>query len=94
MRPPTHTQQRTAVLGSLGEDAPNPQETGGPREFRGLVESGLGGGDILLGGSSGGGGMGWETVRGWTRWGIISGVNKKGLNKIFKKRKERKVEYF
>jgi hypothetical protein len=32
MRLPTHIQQRTAR-----EDAPNPQETGGPREFRGLV---------------------------------------------------------
>jgi hypothetical protein len=24
-------------MGSVREDAPNPQETGGPREFRGLV---------------------------------------------------------
>ena len=29
-RPPTH-------LGLVREDAPNPQETGGPREFRGLA---------------------------------------------------------
>jgi hypothetical protein len=40
MRPPTHIQQRTAR--SLREDAPNPQETGGPREFRDLVGWGWG----------------------------------------------------
>jgi hypothetical protein len=34
--------------GSVREYAPNPQETGGPREFRGLVGSGLGVGDILV----------------------------------------------
>jgi hypothetical protein len=28
------------------------------------------------------GGMGWETIRGWTRRGIKSGVKKKRLNKI------------
>jgi hypothetical protein len=42
MRPPTHTQWRTAGLGSVREDAPNCQETGGPMEFRGLVGCGWG----------------------------------------------------
>jgi hypothetical protein len=28
-------------VGSVREDAPNPQETGGPREFRGLVGCGV-----------------------------------------------------
>jgi hypothetical protein len=36
MRPPTHIQQRNARSG-FSQNAPNPQETGGPREFRGLV---------------------------------------------------------
>lgn len=42
MRPPTHIQQRTARSG-FKEDAPNPQETGSPREFRGLVGLEVGG---------------------------------------------------
>ena len=35
MRPPTHIQYRTRLLGlcSFRDDAPNPQETGGPREL-------------------------------------------------------------
>jgi len=37
MRPPTHIQQRTPGLGSVREDAPDPQETGDARKFRGLV---------------------------------------------------------
>jgi hypothetical protein len=40
MRPPTHIQQRTAR-----SDASTPQETEDPREFRGLVGLGLGGGE-------------------------------------------------
>ena len=35
-------------LGSVREDVPNPQETGGSREFRGLVGWVVGGGDILV----------------------------------------------
>jgi hypothetical protein len=46
MRPPTQVQQRTA--GSIREDTPNSQETGGPMEFRGLVGWVVGGGDILM----------------------------------------------
>ena len=42
MRPPTHIQKRTAGMSSVREDIPNPQETGGPREFRGVVGWGLG----------------------------------------------------
>jgi len=35
---PQHIYSRGMLsLGSIKEDAPNPQETGGPREFRGLV---------------------------------------------------------
>jgi hypothetical protein len=38
MRPPTYIYSRGLLgLGSVKEDAPNPQETGGPRVFRGLV---------------------------------------------------------
>jgi hypothetical protein len=46
MSPPTHIQQRTAS--SIREDAPNPQDIGGPRKFRVLVGWELGGGDILV----------------------------------------------
>jgi hypothetical protein len=35
-------------LGLVIEDAPNPQETGGPREFRGQVGWVVGGGDMLV----------------------------------------------
>jgi hypothetical protein len=35
-------------MGLVREDAPNPQETRDPREFRGLVGWGLGAGDILM----------------------------------------------
>jgi hypothetical protein len=31
----------------MRDDAPNPHETGGPREFRGLVAYGVDGGDNL-----------------------------------------------
>jgi hypothetical protein len=38
MRPPTHIQWRiTGSVSSFRDDAPNPQDTGGPREFRGQV---------------------------------------------------------
>jgi hypothetical protein len=33
MRPPTYIQQRTTWSASVREDAPNPQETRGPREI-------------------------------------------------------------
>ena len=35
-------------MGSVRKDAPNPQETGGPREFRSLVGWEVVGGDILM----------------------------------------------
>ena len=38
MRLPTHMQQQTAWFGFSQNRVPNPQWTGGPREFRGLVE--------------------------------------------------------
>jgi hypothetical protein len=50
-------------MDSVREDEPNPQETGGPREWGGgLVGWGWGGGDILL--KMVRGGMGCETVKG------------------------------
>jgi hypothetical protein len=68
--------QRTHSRGLLGldsvrDDAHNPQETGGPREFRDLVGCEVGGGDILLEMGVGvwGGGMGCGTVGGWTGQG-------------------------
>jgi hypothetical protein len=70
MRPPTHIQQRTAPSG-LREDAPNSQEIGVPR--RGEVWGwGWGGGEVLMETGVGEGGMGCETVRGWTGRGIKS----------------------
>jgi hypothetical protein len=45
MRPSTHIEQRTDRSGSVREDGPNPQETGGLREFRGL---GVGGEKIFM----------------------------------------------
>ena len=46
---PQHTYSRGLPgLGSVREDAPNPQETGGPREFRVQVGLGVWFGDILL----------------------------------------------
>jgi hypothetical protein len=42
MRPLTYTYSRgILVLCSFRADAPNPQETGGPREFRGQVGGGV-----------------------------------------------------
>jgi hypothetical protein len=68
MKHPTHIQQRMQGLGSVREDAPNPQETGGSREFRG---SGLWGEcerNILVemghNTAGGGGTMGCGTVGG------------------------------
>ena len=49
-------------MGSTREDAPNPQGTGGHREFRGLVGLGLGCGDICVEKGGWGGGMGCGTV--------------------------------
>jgi hypothetical protein len=49
-------------LCSFRDDAPNPQENGGPREFRGQV--GWGGGTHVEAGGWGGG-VGCGTVRGW-----------------------------
>jgi len=34
MWPSTYVEQRTPRSGSVREDAPNPQETGGPRKFK------------------------------------------------------------
>jgi hypothetical protein len=46
MKPPTHIQQRTG--GFVKKDAHNTQETGGLRDFRGLVRCGVGCRDILM----------------------------------------------
>jgi hypothetical protein len=48
MRPPNTYTAEDCQSGLIREDAPNPQETGGPRMFRGLVGSGLRVGDILV----------------------------------------------
>jgi hypothetical protein len=49
MRPPQHIYSRGLPgLGSIRDNAPNPQETGAPREFRGLVGWGLEGRHILV----------------------------------------------
>jgi hypothetical protein len=65
----------------MREDVPNPLETGGPREWRILVEVGT---SSWRGGVwrvwSRGRGMGYGTE--WTRQRIKSGVKKKRLNKI------------
>jgi hypothetical protein len=50
-------------MGLVREDALNPQETGGPREFRVLF--GWGGGDIFMETGEQGGGMECGRVRGW-----------------------------
>jgi hypothetical protein len=70
-KPPAHIQQRTAWSGFSGKDAPNPQETWGPREGWGLVVGGHSLGD-------GGGGMGWGTVGRGTRRGVNGWI----INKI------------
>ena len=62
MRPPTHRQQRTSSLCSFRVDAPNPQETGGPREFRSQMELG------------GGVGSGWGHPRGARGLGRRCGI--------------------
>lgn len=61
-------------LGSVREDALNPQDTGGPREFRGLMGQGLGAGKFSWRQGGQGGGMGCGTIAGWTRRGIKSEV--------------------
>ena len=52
---------------SAREDVPNPQETGGPKEFRVLVGCGVGDRDILVETGGRGGGMGCGKLGGWTR---------------------------
>ena len=42
MRPQHISSRGLQGLGSVREDAPNPEETGGPTEFRGLVGWGSG----------------------------------------------------
>ena len=48
MRPQHIYSRGLQGLGSVREDIPNTQETGGPGKFRGLVGWVMGGGDILL----------------------------------------------
>ena len=55
----------------MREDAHNPQETGGSREWRGLVGWGIGGGYIFVETGGWRGVMGCRTVRGWTGKEII-----------------------
>jgi hypothetical protein len=69
MRPPTHIEQRTAGSGSVRDDVPNPEETGGPREFRDQVGWEVGVGDILLETEGWERGMGCGTVGGWSEEG-------------------------
>jgi hypothetical protein len=72
---PQHTYSRgLPCLGSVKEDAANPQETGGPREFRGLAGWGVGGRDILM--ETGGGEEVWDVKQseGGLGGGIKSGV--------------------
>jgi hypothetical protein len=83
MRPQHIYSRELAGLGSIREDASNPQETGSLREFRGLVGWGWGHSHENRGR---GGGMECGTVGGWTLRGINSGVFKK------KRKKERKKE--
>jgi hypothetical protein len=73
MKPSTHIQQRTAGLSSVREDMPNPQETGGSREFSGLLRWEWGG-DILIETGERGRGMGCGAERGWALRGRKSGV--------------------
>jgi hypothetical protein len=62
-------------MSSVREDAPSPQETGDPREFRGLVEWGLEGGYIRMETRGQGGDIGYGTFGRWTAvWGSKSGV--------------------
>jgi hypothetical protein len=57
---PQHTYSRGLPgLCSFRDDAPNPQETGGPREFKGQV-----GGHPCGDGVGWGGGVGWEQLEG------------------------------
>jgi hypothetical protein len=64
MSPPRHIQYRTSGVCSFRDDALNPQETGGPREFRDQVGWGV---DIHVKIGEWGGGMGCGRVEG--RWG-------------------------
>jgi hypothetical protein len=63
MRPQHIYRRGLAGLSLARKDAPNPQETGEPREFRGLVGWG-GGGDILLETGGQGRGMACGSVGG------------------------------
>jgi hypothetical protein len=54
-------------LNSVREDATNPQDTGGPRKFRGLLRLGVGDRDIFVETGVWEGSIGCGTVRGWTR---------------------------
>jgi len=69
MRPPYS--RGLLGLGSVREDAPNPQETGRPRDWGGLVGWGAGVvGDILIE-------IGWgRKYEMWTKRGTKSGVLK------------------
>ena len=73
---PQHIYRR--ALGSVREDSPSPQETGGPREFRGLMAWS---GDILVETGGQGGGTECGTVGKWIRRVIKSGVKNKTDNK-------------
>jgi hypothetical protein len=74
---PQHIYSRGLLgLGWVRENALNPQESGGPREFRGLVGCGIGGrgGYIFMETITWGGGMGCGTVWGWIVGWIKFGV--------------------
>jgi hypothetical protein len=73
MRPPIYSRGLLG-LGTVREDTPNPQETGGPREFRDLVGWVVGGGGILM--ETRGGKEVWDVEQSEGAWGlrIKSGV--------------------
>jgi hypothetical protein len=57
------------MLCSIRDDAPNPQETGCPREVRGQVEWEVEGGNILM--ETGGGVRRWYGM--WDIWRVDQG---------------------
>ena len=69
---PQHTYNKGLLgLGSVREDTPNPQETGGPRDFR---RWGAGWWGYPSGDKGAEGGMECGTIRGWTGRRIKYGV--------------------
>jgi len=74
MSPPHIYSRGLLGLGSVRENVPNPQETGIPREWGGLVGWVQWGHPHGYEGGRGQGTMGYGIVRGYTGRGIKSGV--------------------